>query len=264
MSIKRQNTSLQNYNLDTVESVYKLPTTENTITNFFWHKNHFITNQLCLNLDRLGIDTNIIDVGCGTDHFPKATHLLDISTRPNEDKVIFSIDLDFDKIPYTDSFFNFAHCRHTLEDIQNPSNAFNEIVRVASQGYIETPSPLVEIMKGVDGKMYNFDYSGYCHHRYIVWSDLKTNTLYFLPKYPLVEYIHVGDDLFKKFVYMLNHYSVYWNNYYVWNPDIPPKIFIYRNGVNMDIIDDYHRIISNAIEKSIEYTNNFIQTLSKD
>jgi hypothetical protein len=157
------------YTLDTIDNINSLQTNDN-IQKFFWHSNHLIVQALCKRLQRLGINQNVIDVGCGMAYFPKATHLLDISAKPIANKIVFSIDLDFDKIPYTDYYFNFAYCRHTLEDIQNPNNAFNEIIRIASQGYIETPSPLVEIIKGVDGKCFSFDYAGYRHHRYIVWS----------------------------------------------------------------------------------------------
>ena len=61
-------------------------------------------------------------------------------------------------------------------------NAFNEITRVCKTGYIETPSPLIEFSTNVDSG--DSPYKGYIHHRYFVWSDIKTNTLYFLPKYP--------------------------------------------------------------------------------
>jgi hypothetical protein len=118
-------------------------------------------------------------------------------------------------------------------------------------------------MKGVDvPNCFPFNYAGYRHHRYIVWSDLKTNTLYFLPKYPLVEYLAINSELLQKYCYLLNHYPVYWNNYYVWNPDRPPKIIMYRNDVNMTILNDYSRLITEAISCSIEYTNHFIKVFS--
>jgi len=37
-----------------------------------------------------------------------------------------------------------------LEDIQNPNFAISEIFRVSQKGYIETPSPLIEITYGVE------------------------------------------------------------------------------------------------------------------
>jgi len=52
---------------------------------------------------------------------------------------IHKIDIDFDIFPFSDDTFETSYSRHTLEDIQNPNHAFNEIVRVSKRGYIETP-----------------------------------------------------------------------------------------------------------------------------
>jgi hypothetical protein len=168
--------------------------------------------------------------------------------------------LDFEKFHHHDYYFNFIHCRHTLEDIQNPSNAFNEFVRLSKYGYIETPSPLIEIMKGVDAS--SPDYCGYIHHRYIVWSELETNTLHFLPKLPIIEHLILSPELTKKITYICNNYPIYWNNYYLWNPDKPPKCVIYRHGINFEIHDNYRDLIFDAIMASIKYTNHFVQYLT--
>ena len=74
-----------------------------------------------------------------------------------------------------------------LEDIQNPDFALNEITRVTKYGgYIETPSPLIEVTKNVDGSGFSNSYCGYIHHRYIVWSNIQKNEIYFLPKYSCI------------------------------------------------------------------------------
>lgn len=235
---------------------------ENQITRFFWYSNPLLLGALCKYLQRRNIRDNIIDVGCGFAHFPLATHLLDFNTTSsNSDKTIFKLDLDFEKFLYQDAFFNFVYCRHVLEDIQNPQNAFNEFVRISKSGYIETPSPLVELMRGVD----SFGlHRGYIHHRYFVWSDYATNTLFFLPKYPLIESRDYDfNELFhlpQKYD-LLNKYPVYWNNYYIWDETRSPKIIVYRNGINMEIRSDYLRLLQVAIMSSIEYTNYFIAYL---
>ena len=165
------------YSLDlkrTNDITYNQYKNEESITNFFWAPNLLLVNKLVEFLKFRDIKTNIIDIGCGsgTAKFPVATHLLDFNEIENGDTSI-KLDLDFDKFPHINNFFEFIYCRHTLEDIQNPVNAFNEFIRISKVGYIETPSPLVEIMKGVDAQNI---YRGYIHHRYIVWSDLETNT----------------------------------------------------------------------------------------
>jgi len=166
------------YNLNII-SLNNVPDTgETTIKRYFWYVNPLIVKKLCKTLESKDIRDNILDVGCGTTPFEKATHLIDFNDYSHKDKIVF-------KIPYGDKFFNYIFCRHLLEDIQNPMNAFSEMVRVSKLGYIETPSPLVELCKGVSGS----DCVGYIHHRYIVWSHPETNTLNFLPKYPAVESI---------------------------------------------------------------------------
>lgn len=234
---------------------------DDEITTFFWHRCPVLLNSLCMRLERLGITENVLDVGCGGVPFPKATHLMDFNNKKIPDKTVFQVDLDYDLFPYQDSHFNFTYCRHTLEDIQNPLHAFKEIVRVSKRGFIETPSPLIELVRGVDGSSFTNKYRGYIHHRYIVWSDHITNTLHFLPKYPIIEYI-VNDEALKKYVYVANRYSVYWNNYYVWDETNKPNIIVYRNDVNMKIKSDFSQILDQAVLSSILYTNKFISELS--
>jgi len=85
--------------------------------------------------------------------------------------------------------------------------------------------------------------------------------LYFLPKYPIIEHIKSNDKL-KRRIILLNNYPVYWNNYYVWDmTNRKPNIVVYRNGINMNVFSDYERLLNEALNSSIEYTNNFIELL---
>jgi SAM-dependent methyltransferase len=240
------------YNIDNEK--YK---NNDKLENYFWAPNQYIVDNLLSSLNISGITNNIIDVGCGAGNaiFPKANYILGKSLENNPDNMEFiDLDLDFDKFIQADKYFNFVYCRHTLEDIQNPQHAFAEITRVGKQGYIETPSPLIEITRGADRSTLR----GYHHHRYIVWSDIKTNTLFFLPKFPIIETIILPDDLTKKINYVLNNFSVYWNNYYFWDDSVKPNIVVYRNEINFKVLDDYAKLLTEAIQKSLEYTNHFI------
>jgi SAM-dependent methyltransferase len=232
----------------------------------FWAPHPQILDALGRKLDRMGIADRIVDVGAGYCPFPRATHLLDWNHKdvPGSDagKFVFQSDLDYDRLPYEDRFFSFAYCRHTLEDIQNPLHAFQEIIRVARQGYIETPSPLIELLRGVDGGALATSYRGYVHHRYIVWSDWATNTLYFLPKLPILEHLHIPEMDVARMTYLANHHPVYWNNYYIWDSTRMPRVVVYRNGVNMSITDgDYERLVGRAILESMAYTDAFLAVL---
>ena len=228
------------------------------LLNYFWFKNELIITKI---IDYFKIDQSklIIDVGGGTVcPFPYSTHIIDI--KEDKFKNIYNVDIDFDFFPFTFKKFYFSFCRHTLEDIQNPTHAFNEIIRISQRGVFETPSPLAEFNK-TNGEQIG---RGYIHHRYIVWSDKETNTLFFLPKYPIIDRLFVSDILQKKMNYILNNYPVYWNNYYLWDEDNIPKVVIYRNEINFEVIKDYPGLVFKAIEKSFEYTNYFIEKISSN
>lgn len=66
--------------------------------------------------------------------------------------------------PFPDKHFDFVICSHTLEDVRDPIRVCEEISRVGKAGYIETPSPLLELTWGRDKS----SWVGYCHHRWLV------------------------------------------------------------------------------------------------
>lgn len=103
-----------------------------------------------------------------------------------------------------------------------------EIIRASKGGYIETPSPLIEITKGVDDFNKSKNYAGYIHHRYIVWSDIEKNEIYFLPKYNSVldNYmsLNIPSEIYKD--------PFYWNNYFIWN-NSTPTVKMYKNAVDL-------------------------------
>jgi hypothetical protein len=256
-----ENQEIKYFYLDTIPNLY-----DTEIRNHFWKPNQSIVRGLYQLLDKKKIKEKIIDVGCGLGDqiFPNSTHILDkdLIFDP-KDKIFIDFDLDFDVFQFEKGHFNFVYCRHTLEDIQNPQHAFQEITKLSKSGYIETPSPMVELSKYVDcfiGE--KLDYRGYIHHRYIVWSDYKTNTIYFLPKLSIIEHL-----TFKKqelYNGILNLYPIYWNNYYYWDQNKIPNIVVYRHGLNYDIKNDYIQLLNIAVEKSMEYTRNFMIYLQEE
>jgi len=227
------------------------------IINRFWSPNVNVMNKVKENCNSNNFN-NILDVGPGKIPFELANYVIDVDeTYVNlyGTKNFLKLNINYEKFPYENNFFDFCNSRHTLEDISTPFFAFNEITRVSKQGYIETPSPLIEIMKGVDCG--NTLHRGYWHHRYIVWSNKETNTLYFLPKMPLIEYIIFDKEMMKKLHFTANTVPILWNNYYIWNENMPPNIIVYGYNSDYNFIDNYSNLINDAINKSIEYTNSF-------
>ena len=245
-----------------IDATLHLNANENFVINKFWKPNQSvikIIEQICINNNYV----KNLEIGPGFVPFSFATHFIGCNEKI---KNYIDIDIDYQSFPYKDDEFDFIYCRHVLEDIQNPDFALREIFRVSKCGYIETPSPLIEITKNVDAGMFANSYCGYIHHRYIVWSNIEKNEIYFLPKYScILEHILNINDESKPFQYnLINNFQVYWNNYFVFNINNGiPKIIMYKNGVNFGLnhngmIEDYILLVSRAINESIQNTNYFV------
>ncbi|MGH8520590.1 MAG: class I SAM-dependent methyltransferase, partial [Gammaproteobacteria bacterium] len=76
---------------------------------------------------------------------------------------------DIHAIPFQNKSFNFVHCSHVLEHVQDPAKAIGEMMRIAKAGYIETPSAFQELA------ILNFPF-----HRWFV--TRKNNVLIFREK----------------------------------------------------------------------------------
>jgi SAM-dependent methyltransferase len=232
------------------------------IKYFYWGPNDSIIKiieQICIR----NKNEKVLEIGPGKVPFKFATDFVGC----NEDvKKYIDIDIDKDKIPFDNNYFDFIFCRHVLEDIQNPDFALTEILRVSkSGGYIETPSPLIEITKNVDANFSSDLYCGYIHHRYIVWSNIQKNEIYFLPKYScILDHMLVITNETNKYKYnIINNYPVYWNNYFIFT-DSKPNIIMYKNGVNFNkkkntMVEDYIALVNRAVNESIQNTNYFIE-----
>lgn len=214
--------------------------------------------------------SNILEIGPGIVPFPLANLFIGKNEKVN---YYIDLDLDTEKLPFHDNHFDFVYCRHVLEDIQNPDFLLNEILRTSKNGYFETPSPLVELTKGIDTELVNsMHYIGYMHHRYIIWTDIEENTIYILPKYGFLENLLKFNEEYQQQIYnILNNYPVYWNTYYIWTSTTnKPKIVMYKNGVNINtnshkkvsLFLDYVKIINSMIDTTIKSTNYFIKNYS--
>lgn len=232
------------------------------VKNKYWSPNTTII-KIIENLCSTNNYVKNLEIGPGTVPFSLATDFIGCN-----ENIVSYIDIDIDKqlFPFENDTFNFVYCRHVLEDIQNPDFAIEEIFRMTKGGgYIETPSPLIESTKGVDGSVYSGSYCGYIHHRYIVWSNIQKNEIYFLPKYSCIldNILNINDNS-KAFLYhLINNYPVYWNNYFVFDMNKKPSVIMYKNGVNFNVkngnfVQEYIALVSRAVNESIENTNYFV------
>jgi hypothetical protein len=260
----RSITLINKYNINILEHFFDAINFEHYdhVHNLYWFPNHLIVNMLVNFCEQQNL-SNIMEVGPGTVPFPLATTFVGKNEKITN---YIDLDLDINKIPFDDNHFDFVYCRHVLEDIQNPDFLLNELLRTSKNGYFETPSPLVELTKGIDANItLSTHYIGYAHHRYIVCADLEENTIYFLPKYGFLENLLKIIPSFQQQIYdILNNYPVYWNTYYIWTPTTnKPKIVMYKNGVNINtLFDDYVKIIHFMFETTIKSTNYFIKNYS--
>lgn len=134
-------------------------------------------NLLCDQIEARN-PTLVIDIG-GNDTFrlPVANHVVGWDGD-------VKLDLSTDDLPYADDSVDYVFCRHTIEDLADPTHLLSEIQRVAKAGYLETPSVLTEVSRGVDAAGCH---CGYSHHRWMCYSENGSFTC--LAKYPCVEYL---------------------------------------------------------------------------
>ncbi len=140
--------------------------------------------------------------------------------------------------PFRDKQFDFVVCSHTLEDLRDPIQVCEEIVRVGKAGYIEVPSRLVESTKGVERPFY----CGYYHHRWMCELDRGKLTFLFKPAM-LHAYrrFHFTKSFLRKVNPKYDAIGFFWQDSFAFEE----KILIDRNQVQDDLIrfkETYSRV----------------------
>jgi len=249
--------SIKYYNLERIPEPQVIHDVgqETALKNMYWFPNPRVTERL-VSFCKINNYSKILEIGPGVSPFPLATTFIGFN-----EKVPNYIDLDIDKnpLPFKDKEFDFIYCRHVLEDIQNPDFALSEIKRVAKSFYIETPSPIVEITKGVDAPAYSNQYCGYMHHRYIIWFEESAKTVHMLPKYGLIEnFLFVSQELQNKINYLLNNFPVYWNSYLFSENQDEITIKMYNHFE----LESYVNLLTGAIFTTIQNVNSSINNIN--
>jgi hypothetical protein len=141
--------------------------------------------------------------------------------------------------------------------MDDPSGMLRELARVGKRGYIETPSPLAEMCRGIDGGSPRW--RGYNHHRHIVWT--VGNTLKILPKLPQIEYLPFDDE---RYVRLIREYPALSNTYMLWDDDFEVRFVwddILLNYEKGKPGISYQQAISEAIEEGIASSEAFMSRL---
>ena len=191
----------------------------------------------------------VLELGPGQVPFEKATHFCGHSEEAKSRFKNYSMcDFSSQVFPYKDKEFDFVYARHVVEDLYNPKHFLKECKRIAKAGYFETPSPLVETSKYIEGD--KSEHKGYHHHFSYVWSRFKEINL--LHKYPISEYVDVklssNQFLDDKFM---------WNNYFLWQDDF--LITHFEHEKNFNTIKDYPNLIVKAVNEGIYNSLRFKQ-----
>ncbi len=195
----------------------------------------------------------VLEIGPGKVPFARADTFID--QEPKDELNIVVCNVLTDDLPVADKEFDFVYCRHLIEDLWNPFRLLDEMSRVGKAGYVETPSPIAELCRGVDGALEGLtpQYSGYHHHCQIVWVD--GNKLKIIHKYPFLEAWPT-----KNLDQWLRGGSLYWNSYYLWQDRIDYHHLL--PSTDFTVHGSYFDILVDAICQSLKSSDEFYNKIT--
>ncbi len=194
----------------------------------------------------------VLEIGPGEVPFPRANVFVDHEAKEGINVVTCNVLRE--DLPFKDKEFDFVYCRHLIEDLWNPVRVLDEMSRVGRAGYIETPSPIAELCRGVDGGVGAWKYSGYHHHCQLVWVD--NNKLKIVHKYPVIEAAPT-----RNLEQHLRGGSLYWNSYYLWRDKINYQHL--QHPQDFAVFGEYPQILENAIEQSLKSSDEFYKRITQ-
>ena len=203
----------------------------------------------------------VLEIGPGFEPFEKATHFCGWTDEESKRlKNYTKVNVSEEKLPYVDNEFDFVYLRHVVEDLWNPINCLNEVSRVAKEGWIETPSPICEMTRGIDGlDGISPPWRGYAHHRYIVWND--SNVLKILPKFPMVD---IYDNFNQNKLEELLKIPFNWGTFYHFKDKVNYKLLQMGREADFTFIDySYNELIQSAINEGFKENTKILKGMVK-
>jgi hypothetical protein len=195
--------------------------------------------------ERIPAEAKVLEIGPGLAPFPRADVFVDfdadLTKKIPQDKLV-RCDFASEPLPFEDKSFDFVFCRHVLEDLCNPVGLLKEMDRVGKAGYIETPSPIAELTKGIDCG--SPPYRGFVHHRFILWA--ADGVLYLVSKYPLVETMELEEALFLD---LLRQGPMFWNTYFLWSDKLWFRHL--QQQLDFNLPSGYADVLNEALDDSL-------------
>jgi hypothetical protein len=217
----------------------------------YWEPSSEVVDWVCSKIPK---KAKVLEVGPGHVPFPRAQKFVDIKELPNVSRETLHVcDLAVEPLPFKDKSFDFIYCRHVLEDMYDPFWLCDEMSRVGKAGYVEVPSPIAEMCRGIDGGAPPF--RGYHHHRFIGW--VTHETLNFVSKFPVIEHLMAEEA---KIGEALKKGPKYWNTYYFWSNSIKYRHF--QCPADFDIMAQYGNLLSAAMAVSQKSSDEFWQKMT--
>lgn len=205
----------------------------------------------------------VLDVGSGNDPHPRADILVDLTDTflERKDSELVSSrqgELCFDsrlviadatRLPFRDKAVDFVILSHVLEHVPDPDQLLRELNRVAKAGYIETPSPLLEKVRG------NSD------HKWVV--GLQNSKLFIAPirerdleLYEFFNFLWWNDPAFMRF------YWAHWERFhtrYIWEGKIDFEI----STPPWELSDEQCRLLKESSRRSCGTVDERSSTLER-